>query len=95
LEEREVSMLQVSERAGVLLKETLLNERQEDNQVLRLHQRDNQIALGLGVADETDVLFEHDGTLILAAPADLANELEDVIIELEDLPDGPRLVLMR
>lgn len=88
-------MLQVSERAGVLLKETLLNERQEDNQIFRLHQRDNQIALGLGVADETDILFEHDGMPILATPAHLANELEDVIIDCEDLPEGPRLVLMR
>ena len=88
-------MRQISDRAGILLKETLLNERQEDNQVLRLHQRDNQFSLGIGVADETDILFEHDGTTILATPAHLANELEDVIIDCEDLPEGPRLVLMR
>jgi hypothetical protein len=95
LRQRRHLVLQVSERARDILKETLLNERKEENQVLRLQERENQFALGLGTADETDIRIEHDGMLILVAPADLAEDLQDVVIDCEERPEGARLVVLR
>jgi hypothetical protein len=88
-------MLQVSDPALSLLKEALLIERTEDHHVFRLDLRDDQFVLGLDDAQSDDIQYEHDGTMVLAAPQEIASSiLGETTIDLESTEQGPRLVLV-
>jgi hypothetical protein len=84
-------MLQITDEARTTLKATLDNTGQ-DGHVFRLGRNGDDLAIGLGGAEEGDTLYDHDGDTILAVPTDLAEEL-DATIDVEQTNEGPRLVL--
>lgn len=86
-------MLQVSERAKEVLKETLLSERQSDQEVFRLQQSEDRLGLTLATAESGDVRYEHEGTLVMVAESELANALDGITIDCEDRSEGPALVI--
>lgn len=87
-------MLQVSDSAKSLLKE-LLDERTDATHVFRLSKEGEGFGLRFDAPDESDVMFQHEETAVLAVAADVADSLEGVTIDREDPPEGPRLVLVQ
>jgi Fe-S cluster assembly iron-binding protein IscA len=86
-------MLQVSDRAMSLLKETLLSERQDEGEVFRLSPSDDRLGLRLARAELDDIRYEQDGTVVLVATVELANALDGATIDFEDSDDGPSLII--
>ena len=88
-------MLQVSTAALTLLKEALESERTEDAHVFRLEFSNDQFVLNLDEAQADDIEYEHDGSTVLAAPRDVAdNLLGSTTIDLEATDQGPTLILV-
>lgn len=88
-------MLQVSTTALALLKEALESERTEDGHVFRLEFNNDQLILNLDEVQGDDVEFEHDGSIVLAAPREVAdNLLGETTIDTESTEQGPTLVLV-
>jgi hypothetical protein len=88
-------MLQVSAAALTLLKEALESERTEDDHVFRLEFNNDQFVLNLDEVQGDDVEYEHDGSTVLAAPRDVAdNLLAATTIDLEATDQGPTLILV-
>jgi Fe-S cluster assembly iron-binding protein IscA len=88
-------MLQVSDAALTLLKEALESERSEDAHVFRLEFSNNQFVLNLEEVQAEDVEFEHEGSTVLAAPQEVAeNLLSETTIDMESTDQGPTLVLL-
>lgn len=84
-------MLQITDDAKVTLKETL-DGNGHTGEVFRLGRQGDEIAIGIGAAEDGDKLFELDGDPVLAVPPDLADEL-DATIDVEHTQEGARLVL--
>ena len=86
-------MLQISDGAKALLKESLGGETSEPGQMYRLIVVEDKLALGLGNAEEGDIVYEQDGTAVLATPEELVQQL-DSTIDVDNTAEGPRLVLV-
>jgi hypothetical protein len=84
-------MLQITDDAKTTLKETLDDNGQEGH-VFRLGRQGDDLAIGIGGAEDGDTVFDLDGDPILAVPSDLAQEL-DATIDVEHTQEGARLVL--
>ena len=84
-------MLQITEEAKSTLKETL-DDNGQDGHVFRLGRQGDDLAIGIGGAEEGDQVFDLDGAPILAVPSDLAEELE-ATIDVEHTQEGARLIL--
>ena len=84
-------MLQITEEAKATLKNTL-DDTGQDGHVFRLGRQGEELAIGIGGAEEGDKVFDLDGDPILAVPTDLADEL-DATIDVEHTNEGARLVL--
>lgn len=84
-------MLQITDEAKTTLKETL-DENGQEGHVFRLGRQGDELAIGIGGAEEGDQIFDLDGDPILAVPTDLAEELE-ATIDVEHTQEGARLVL--
>ena len=87
-------MLQVCDSARSLLKDSL-EERSDPSHVFRLSKEGEKFALRFDVPAEQDVMFQHEGTDVLAVAADVADSLEGVTIDRQDSPQGPKLVLAK
>jgi hypothetical protein len=86
-------MLQISDEAKTMLKEALDDEASEPGQMYRLMVVDDQLALGIGGAEEGDIVYEQEGTAVLATPEELAQNLNSTI-DVDNTAEGPRLVLV-
>ena len=84
-------MLQITEEAKSTLKNTL-DDTGQDGNVFRLGRQGDELAIGIGGAEDGDTVFDLDGSPILAVPTDLAEEL-DATIDVEQTQEGARLVL--
>ncbi len=84
-------MLQITDEAKTTLKNTL-DDTGQDGHVFRLGRQGDDIAIGIGGAEDGDLVFDLDGDPILAVPTDLADEL-DATIDVEQTQEGARLVL--
>jgi hypothetical protein len=84
---------QVSDPALQLLKDTLISTRTDDEQVLRIVAQDSEFSLGLSHAEDGDVRFESEGTLVLTADEDVAELLENATIDVETVDGQARLYL--
>ena len=84
-------MLQITDEAKATLKESLDDNGQEGH-VFRLGRQGDDLAIGIGGAEEGDKVFDLDGEPILAVPTDLVDEL-DATIDVEHTQEGARLIL--
>jgi hypothetical protein len=81
-------MLQISTEAKTMLADGL-----DEGQVYRLVIAEDQFALSVGSVVEGDTIYELDGVPVLSTPAEIAGQL-DSTIDVEDTPEGARLVLL-
>jgi hypothetical protein len=84
-------MLQITEEAKATLKNTL-DDTGQDGHVFKLDRNGDELAIGIGDAEDGDQVFDHEGAPILAVPTDLAEEL-DATLDVEVTNEGARLVL--
>lgn len=84
-------MLQITEEAKATLKNTLDGSGPAGH-VFRLGRQGDELAIGIGGAEEGDKVYDFDGDPVLAVPTDLAEEL-DATIDVEHTSDGARLIL--
>ena len=85
-------MLEISEAALHLLKDALQAEHQEG--IFRLVPSQDSLALQVTAAEEGDVIYEQGGVAVVAAPTDLAQDLDSQMIDIEETAQGPRLVVV-
>ena len=85
-------MLEISEAALHVLKEALQSQTQEG--VFRLFPSQDSLALQITAAEEGDVIYEQEGVAVLAAPTDLAEDMDSQVIDIEETAQGPRLVVI-
>jgi hypothetical protein len=80
-------MLQISNDAKSMLLDGL-----DEGQVYRLVIAEDKLALSLGPVVEGDTVYDLDGTPVLSTTPELAGQLNSTI-DVEDTPEGSRLVL--
>jgi len=85
-------MLNVTEPAANLLHKTL-EHKAEDDGILRLTRSGEGLGLVVDMEKEGDQIVAHDGRNVLAVDPDLSRELEGVVMDLVEAPEGPRLAM--
>ncbi|MFC2041011.1 hypothetical protein ACFLTY_01665 [Chloroflexota bacterium] len=89
-------MIGVTERARQELKRILLDNVDNPQAGLRLSAGESgQLSLGIDVEMEGDEIVEHDGSKVLLVENGLASSLEGLAVDIEDTPEGPRLVILK
>jgi Fe-S cluster assembly iron-binding protein IscA len=85
-------MLNVSQKAAAALHETLEQNQSDDDEVLRIAQTEQGLALAIGREHEGDQIVDHEDRHILAIDQSLSDALDGATLDLADTPEGPRLV---
>jgi len=87
-------MIEVTERAREELNKILTANTDKPEACLRLTAND-QGQLGLAIDEERDgdQAVEHEGSKLLLVEKDLADSLQGITIDIEDTPEGARLVI--
>ncbi len=89
-------MLTVTEGAKQLLKETLLAHSDDPEAGLRLSMKPpGQFGIELDWEVEGDQVVEHEGSKVLLVASELAPVVDGVTLDVQDTPDGPKLVISK
>ena len=89
-------MIDVTERAKQELKKLLANNVDNPLAGLRLTTNESQqLGLGVDIEREDDQVVEHDGSKVLIVENGLADSLSEVSLDVEDTPEGPKLVIAK
>lgn len=87
-------MIGVTERAKQELKKILTDNVDNPQAGLRLTTNESQqLGLGLDIEREEDQVVEYDGSKVLIVEKGLADSLSEVSLDVEDTPEGPKLVI--
>ena len=87
-------MLGVTERARQKLKRMLTANTDKPEACLRLTANDQgQLGLAIDVERQGDQAVEHEDSKVLLVEKDLADTLQGITIDVEDTPEGARLVI--
>lgn len=87
-------MLKVTESAKQLLKETLTAHSDDPEVGLRLSLKTpGQLGIVLDREAEGDHVVEHEGAKLLLVASELASVVEGVTLDVQDTPEGPKLVI--
>jgi hypothetical protein len=84
-------MLQISEKAKIMLKDSL-DSGSAEGQVYRLVRDGEQLVFGIAAIEDGDEVYKLNGEAVMAAPSDLAGEFEGTI-DVEQTSEGSKLVL--
>lgn len=89
-------MIGVTERAKQELKKLLANNVDNPLAGLRLTKNESQqLGLGIDIEREDDQVVEHDGSKVLIVENGLADSLNEVSLDVEDTPEGLKLVIAK
>jgi len=89
-------LLTVTDSAKEQLKETLLGNTDDPEIGIRLRLGPGrQFGLVLDREAEGDQIVEHDGLKVLLVGQELATILELVTLDVQDTPDGPKLIVVK
>jgi hypothetical protein len=86
-------MLSVTEAACGLLADNLSRSQVPDDTALRVVREGGNLTIRPDQASDDDVTFDHDGKPLLVMDEEMAQELDNRILDVEETPDGPRLAL--
>ena len=87
-------MIEVTERARQELKRILTANTDEPEACLRLTANDqDQLGLAIDMERQGDQVVEHEDSKVLLVEKDLADTLQGITIDVEDTPEGARLVI--
>ena len=89
-------MLTVTESAKQLPKETILAHSDDPEAGLRLSMKPpGQLGIMLDSEAEGDQVVEHEGAKVLLVASELAPVIDGVTLDVQDTPDGPKLVVLK
>jgi len=86
-------MIEVSELAANALAQSLQMSGVEPEKGFRLTRQEDKFALEIDSPAQEDKVIEHEGTIVLMVDQDTEEEVGDVLIDVEDRPDGPQLMM--
>lgn len=86
-------MIEVSELAANALAQSLQMSGIEPEKGFRLTRQEDRFALEIDSPAQEDRVIEHEGTVVLMVDQDTEEEVGDVLIDVEDRPDGPQLMM--
>jgi len=87
-------MLEVTERARQELKKILTTNTDEPEACLRLTVNEQgQLGLAIDVERDGDQTVEHEDSKVLLVEKELADTLQGITIDVEDTPQGAKLVV--
>jgi Fe-S cluster assembly iron-binding protein IscA len=94
--EKEAKMLTVTESAKRLLKETLVAHSDDPEVGVRLAlEPPGRLVLVLGQEQLGDQVVIHEGSKVLLVASELAPEMEEITLSVENADDGPKLVAQK
>jgi len=85
-------MLNVTDQAAGVLHQTLEQSQEDDSDILRVTVGDRGLGLEVSRQEEGDQVVEHGGRGVLAIEDNLARELDGATLDLQETPEGPRLI---
>ena len=89
-------MITITERAKEVLKATLIATEADPDEGLRLLPTpDGRFVLTLDTELPGDQVVEHEGAKVLLVAPELAPVVDGVTLEVQDTPDGPKLVVSK
>ena len=87
-------MIEISERARQELKDILESNTDEAGACLRLIAADQgQLGLAIDMERQGDQVVEHEDQKLLVVEKDLADSLQGITMDVQDSPEGSRLVI--
>jgi Fe-S cluster assembly iron-binding protein IscA len=89
-------MIGVTERAKQELKRILVANVDNPQAGLRLTAGElGQLGLGIDTEMPGDTVVEYEGSKVLMVEQKLADRLQGISLDVEDTPEGPRLVIVK
>lgn len=86
--------LTVTDQAAATLKELLVSQRQEPDQVLRLvSYGEGNHGFQLDTPQEDDQVVEHEGEVVMAIEPSISEVMTGNVLDLKETPQGPTLTL--
>ncbi|MFO7773741.1 MAG: hypothetical protein R6U93_02245 [Dehalococcoidia bacterium] len=86
-------MIEVSELAANALVQSLEASGVEPEKGFRLTKQENRFALEIDSPAEADRVIRHEGAIALIVDQVTEEEVGDALIDVEDRPDGPQLMM--
>ncbi len=86
-------MVEVSELAASALVQSLQASGVDPEQGFRLTRQEDRFALEIDNPGTEDLVIKHEGAIALIVDPDTQDEVGDVLIDVEDRPDGPQLMM--
>ena len=87
-------MINITERAKQELRKLLSKKVDWPEARLRLMDRgQGKLVLGIDIEARGDQIIEHEGVKVLIVDPDLASNVKEVILDVDDTPSGPELVI--
>ncbi len=89
-------MIEVTDRAKKELKQILSDHVEWVFACLRLQDRgEGVLSLGIDIESPEDHIIKYEGTNLLLIEPELVERLQGITIDIDDMPDGPKLVWAR
>jgi transcription elongation GreA/GreB family factor len=86
-------VIEVSELAANALAQSLRMSGVEPERAFRLTKQEDVFALAIDSPAQEDRVVEHDGTVVLMVDQDTEEEVGEVLIDVENRPNGPQLLM--
>lgn len=86
-------MIEVSELAADALVQSLHMSGVEPEKGFRLTKQEQRFALEIDSPGDDDKVITREGAIVLMFDQDTEEEVGDVLIDVEDRPDGPQLMM--
>ncbi len=86
-------MIEVSELAANALVQSLEASGVEPDKGFRLTKQEDRFALEIDSPAEEDRVIRHEGAIALIVDQNTEEEVGDALIDVEDRPDGPQLMM--
>lgn len=86
-------MIEVSELAAYALVQSLEASGMEPEKGFRLTKQEDIYSLEIDTPGPEDVVIRHEGAIALIVDQETEAEVGDVLIDVEDKPEGPQLMM--
>ncbi|MEA1872354.1 MAG: hypothetical protein U9M91_03070 [Chloroflexota bacterium] len=86
-------MIEVSELAANALVQSLNVSGVSPDKGFRLTKKEDRFALEIDSPGEEDRVIKHEGAIALMVDQGIEEEVGDVLIDVEERPDGPQLMM--
>ena len=86
-------MIEVSELAATAMVQSLRASNVPSDRGFRLREREDKFSLEIDSPTENDRVIRHEEAIVLIVDPDVEDKVGDVVIDVEEMPDGPQLMM--